>query len=253
MLIGLVGRKCGMTRVFTENGASVPVTVVEVSPNRITQIKDLETDGYRGVQITLGERRASRVTKAMAGHYKKAGVEAGRSSWEFRIEDGEDMPKIKRMLPAEPKAAPAEGEEAEAQAGEAPQFEEVDIKVGDELTANVFVDGQVVDVTGKSIGKGFAGAIKRHNFSSQRMTHGNSKSHRAPGSIGQNQTPGRVFKGKKMAGHMGNVRCTVQNLEVVRVDLERNLILIRGGVPGAKGSDLIIRPAVKAARADQAK
>lgn len=249
MSIGLVGRKCGMTRVFTEDGASVPVTVVEVSPNRITQIKDLETDGYRGIQITLGERRATRVTKGMAGHYKKAGVEAGRSSWEFRIEDGEDMPKIKRQLAAEPVAETAEGEEAEVQE---PQFEEVDIKVGDEFTANVFENGQVIDVTGTSIGKGFAGAIKRHNFSSQRMTHGNSKSHRAPGSIGQNQTPGRVFKGKKMAGQMGNVRRTVQNLEVVRVDVERNLILVKGGVPGAKGSDLIIRPAVKAVRAKKA-
>ncbi len=256
MSLGLIGRKCGMTRVFTENGASVPVTVVEVSPNRVTQIKDLETDGYRGIQITLGERRATRVTKAMAGHYKKAGVAAGRSSWEFRIEDGEDLPKIKRMLAAEPKAATAEGEDAaDAQADEATQeqqFEEIEIKVGDELTANVFENGQVVDVAGQSIGKGFAGVIKRHNFSSQRMTHGNSKSHRAPGSIGQNQTPGRVFKGKKMAGQMGNVRRTVQNLEVVRVDVARNLILIKGGVPGAKGSDLIIRPAIKAARAGQA-
>ena len=251
MSIGLIGRKCGMTRVFTENGASVPVTVVEVSPNRITQIKDLENDGYRGVQITLGERRATRVTKAMAGHYKKAGVEAGRSSWEFRIEDGEDMPKLKRLIAAETKDAAAEGEEAADESAQEPQYEEVEIKVGDELTANVFENGQVVDVTGRSIGKGFAGAIKRHNFSSQRMSHGNSKSHRAPGSIGQNQTPGRVFKGKKMAGQMGNVRRTIQNLEVVRVDVERNLILIRGGVPGAKGSDVIIRPAVKQGRPGQ--
>lgn len=254
MSIGLIGRKCGMTRVFTENGASVPVTVVEVSPNRVTQIKNLESDGYRAIQVALGERRASRVTKPMAGHYKKAGVEAGRNIWEFRIEDGADLPKLKRLLPAEPQPSVAEGGEEgdQSPAGDAeqePQYEEVELKVGDELTANVFENGQVIDVTGRSIGKGFAGGIKRHNFSSQRMTHGNSKAHRAPGSIGQNQTPGRVFKGKKMAGQMGNVRRTVQNLEIVRVDAERNLLLIKGGVPGAKGSDLIIRPAIKAARA----
>lgn len=247
MSIGLIGRKRGMTRVFTDDGVSVPVTVVEVSPNRVTQLKDLETEGYRAVQVTAGVRKPSRVTKPLAGHFKKAGVEAGRGLWEFRV-DG-DWPKVKRPIAAEPAAeAEAEGGEAEAEAEtEAePQYEEVDIQVGDELTAALFEPGQIVDVIGRSIGKGYAGVIKRHNFRSQRMTHGNSKAHRAPGSIGQNQTPGHVFKGKKMSGHMGNARATMQNLEVVRVDADRNLLLIRGGVPGAKGADLIIRPAVKA-------
>ena len=260
MAIGMIGRKCGMTRVFTEAGASVPVTVVEVSPNRITQLKDAETDGYTAVQVAVGERRASRVTKPMAGHYKKAGVEAGRGLWEFRLEDGEELPAIKTLIEQEAAPAPeaaeeaAEGEEAQAEEAAAeeaaeeqePQYEERPAGLGDAISVEmVFSEGQIVDVTGTSIGKGFAGAIKRHNFSSQRMTHGNSLSHRAPGSIGQNQTPGRVFKGKKMAGHMGNVRRTVQNLEVVRVDAERGLLLIKGGVPGAKGGDLIIRPAIK--------
>jgi len=209
MAIGVIGRKCGMTRVFTENGASIPVTVVEVTPNRVTQIKTGETDGYEAVQVTVGERRASRVTKPQAGHFAKAGVEAGRVVGEFRAEAGE-------------------------------------LAAGGEVTVGVFEAGQMVDVTGTSKGKGFQGVIKRWNFSTQDATHGNSLSHRAPGSIGQNQSPGRVFKGKKMAGHMGSERVTVQNLEVVRVDAEKNLLLIKGAVPGAPGSNLIVRPAVKA-------
>ncbi len=230
MAIGLVGRKRGMTRVFDENGVSVPVTVVEVEPNRVVQKKDVDADGYRALQVTTGERRLSRVTKARAGHFKKAGVEAGRGLWELRAADGEDWPKV------------ASGNAAEGEDGE-----QAEIEAGNELTVSLFAEGQIVDVVGRSIGKGYAGVIKRHNFSSQRMTHGNSKAHRAPGSIGQNQSPGHVFKGKKMAGHMGNARTTVQNLRVVRVDAERNLILIQGGVPGAKGGDVIIRPAVKQA------
>lgn len=212
MAIGIVGRKCGMTRVFTEDGASVPVTVVEAAPNRITQLKSLETDGYRAVQVTAGTRRPSRVTKPAAGHFAKAGVEAGRGLWEFRLKDGE---------------------------GE-------DLQVGGEIKVDVFQPGQKVDVTGTTKGKGFAGTIKRHKFSGQDASHGNSLSHRVPGSIGQRQTPGRVFKGKRMAGHMGDVRRTVQNLEIVRVDVERNLILIRGAVPGAPGGDVLVRPSIKA-------
>jgi len=200
-----------MTRVFTDDGASQPVTVIEVEPNRITQLKSLETDGYRAVQVTTGMRKANRVTKPMAGHFAKANTEAGRGLWEFRLSDGE-------------------GEE---------------LAMGNEIKVDIFEAGQKVDVTGTSIGKGFAGAIKRHNFSTQDATHGNSLSHRAPGSIGQNQTPGRVFPGKKMSGHMGNVRTTTQNLEVIRVDAERNLLLVKGAVPGAKGGSLIVRPAVK--------
>lgn len=233
MAIGLVGRKRGMTRVFDENGVSVPVTVVEVEPNRVVQKKDVDTDGYRALQVTTGERRASRVTAPAAGHYKKAGVEAGRGLWEFRVEG--DWPKV--TLKSD---APAEGEEA----GEP---EQVEVEVGGELTVTMFTEGQIVDVIGRSIGKGYGGVIKRHNFRSQRMTHGNSKAHRAPGSIGQNQSPGHVFKGKKMSGQLGNVRKTVQNLQVVRVDAERGLILVRGGVPGAKNGDVIIQPAVKKA------
>jgi len=211
MAIGVVGRKAGMTRVFTEGGASVPVTVIEVGPNRVTQLRTEETDGYRAVQVTAGSRRASRVNKAAAGHYAKAGVEAGRGLWEFRL-DG------------------AEGE---------------DIAVGAEIKADIFADGQIVDVRGTSKGKGFAGGVKRHNFHMQDATHGNSLSHRAPGSIGQCQTPGRVFKGKKMAGHMGNVTRVAQNLEIVRVDAERNLILVKGAIPGAPGGDVIVTPAIK--------
>lgn len=212
MSIGVVGRKAGMTRIFTEEGASIPVTVIEVEPNRITQVKGLDADGYRAVQITAGSRRASRVTKPMAGHFAKAGVEAGRGVWEFRLGEGE-------------------GDELAA---------------GGEIKVDIFAAGQKVDVTGTSIGKGFAGTIKRHNFAGKDATHGNSISHRTPGSIGQNQSPGRVFKGKKMSGHMGAARTTTQNLEVVRVDAERNLLLIKGAVPGAKGGDVIVRPAVKA-------
>lgn len=209
MAIGVVGRKCGMTRVFTEDGASIPVTVIEVSPNRVTQIRTEETDGYQAVQVTTGDRRASRVVRPAAGHFAKAGVEAGRGVWEFRAEPG-------------------------------------DLAAGGAVTVEIFEAGQIVDVTGISKGKGFQGVIKRWNFRTQDATHGNSLSHRAPGSIGQNQTPGRVFKGKKMAGHMGAERVTVQNLEVVRVDAEKNLLLIKGAVPGATGADVIVRPAVKA-------
>jgi large subunit ribosomal protein L3 len=211
MTIGLVGRKSGMTRVFTEDGASIPVTVIEVEPNRVTQIKDTDGEGYRAVQVTVGSRRASRVTKSEAGHYSKAGVEAGRGLWELRLSDDDETPEV-----------------------------------GTELTVATFEAGQKVDVAGKSKGKGFQGAVKRWNFAMQDATHGNSISHRAPGSIGQCQTPGRVFKGKKMAGHMGAENVTTQGLEVVRVDSERNLLLIKGAVPGAPGGDVIVRPAVKA-------
>ncbi len=212
MAIGLVGRKVGMTRIFTEEGASIPVTVIEVEPNRVTQLRTEDSDGYRALQVTTGTRRASRVTRPMAGHFAKAGVEPGRGVWEFRLGNGE-----------------GEG-----------------IEVGSEIRVDIFEPGQMVDVAGTTIGKGFQGGVKRHNFRTQDATHGNSLSHRAPGSIGQNQTPGRVFKGKKMAGHMGNVRRTQQNLQVVRVDAERNLIFVKGSVPGAKGGDVIVKPAVKA-------
>jgi len=213
MAIGLIGRKCGMTRVFTDEGASIPVTVIEVQPNRISQVKTQETDGYCALQVTTGSRRASRVTKPMAGHFAKAGVEAGRGLWEFRLDGDGDIGEL---------------------------------AVGSELTVSAFEAGQKVDVTGTTIGKGFAGVVKRHHFATQDATHGNSLSHRAPGSIGQNQTPGRVFKGKKMSGHMGNVRRTTQNLEVVRVDGERNVILIKGATPGAAGGNVIIKPSIKA-------
>jgi large subunit ribosomal protein L3 len=212
MTIGLVGRKSGMTRVFTEDGTSVPVTVVEIAPNRVTQIKELETDGYRAIQVTAGSRKASKVSKPEAGHYAKARVTAGEGLWEFRL-DGSDE-----------------------------AFE-----VGSELTVERFEQGQKVDVAGRSKGKGFQGVVKRWNFRTQDATHGNSLSHRAPGSIGQCQTPGRVFKGKKMSGHMGDERVTTQGLEVVRVDAERNLLLIKGAVPGAPGGEVIVRPTVKAA------
>jgi large subunit ribosomal protein L3 len=211
MSIGIVGRKAGMTRIFTEDGVSVPVTVVEVDPNRVTQLKTLETDGYRAVQVTTGSRRPSRVNKPAAGHFAKAGVDAGRGLWEFRLADGEGD----------------------------------DLEAGSSIGVDIFTEGQKVDVIGTSIGKGFAGVVKRHNFRTQDATHGNSLSHRAPGSIGMGQNPGHVIKGKKMAGHMGNVRTTNQNLEVVRVDAERNLILVKGSVPGAKGGDLIVKPSVK--------
>ena len=211
MTIGLIGRKRGMTRVFTEQGDSVPVTVIEVSPNRITQVKTVETDGYSALQVTIGTKRNSLVTKPEAGHYSKAGVEAGQGLWELRLADEEGT----------------------------------DLEAGAELNVEQFETGQKVDVTGTSIGKGFAGVVKRHNFSMQDATHGNSLSHRAPGSIGQCQTPGRVFKGKKMAGQMGNARVTTQNLEVVKIDTERNLLLIKGAVPGAKNGQVTVRPSVK--------
>jgi large subunit ribosomal protein L3 len=211
MTIGLIGRKRGMTRVFTEQGESIPVTVIEVSPNRVTQVKNVETDGYSALQVTIGKKRNHLVTKPEAGHYSKAGVEAGEGLWELRLTD-------------------AEGTELEA---------------GAELNVEQFETGQKVDITGISIGKGFAGGVKRHNFAMQDATHGNSVSHRAPGSIGQNQTPGRVFKGKKMAGHMGNERVTTQNLEIIKIDVERNLLLIKGAVPGAKNGPVTVRPSVK--------
>jgi large subunit ribosomal protein L3 len=211
MALGLVGRKVGMTRIFTEDGVSIPVTVIEATPNRVTQIKSDATDGYEALQVTAGEKKASRVNKPAAGHFAKAGVEAGRGLWEFRLNGGEG------------------------------EFE-----VGSELTVELFTEVKKVDVTGTSKGKGFQGGVKRWNFSMQDATHGNSLSHRAPGSIGQNQSPGKVFKGKKMAGQMGNVRSTTQNLELVRVDAERNLLLVKGAVPGAIGGDVIVKPAVKA-------
>lgn len=212
MAIGLIGRKVGMTRIFTEDGVSIPVTVIEVAGNRVTQVKTLETDGYRALQVTTGTKKANRITKPEAGHFAKSGVEAGRGLWEMRLVDGE-----------------GEG-----------------IEVGAELNVDIFADVAKVDVTGQSKGKGFQGGVKRWNFRTQDMTHGNSLSHRSNGSIGQNQTPGRVFKGKKMSGHMGAERVTTQNLEVVRVDVERNLLLVKGAVPGATNGDLIIKPAVKA-------
>jgi large subunit ribosomal protein L3 len=210
MTIGVVGRKSGMTRIFTDDGVSIPVTVIEVDPNRITQVKNVETDGYSAVQVTVGSRRASRVTKSEAGHFAKANAEAGRNLFELRNDAQEAF------------------------------------EVGSTITVSVFAEGQVIDVTGTSKGKGFAGGIKRWNFGMQDATHGNSRSHRVLGSIGQCQTPGRVFKGKKMAGHMGAERVTVQNLVVVRVDAERNLLLVKGAVPGAPGGDVFVRPAVKA-------
>jgi len=214
MAMSLVGRKCGMTRVFTDEGNSIPVTVIEAQPNRITQVKTVETDGYRALRVTAGHKKPSHVSKPQAGHFAAANVEAGDLETEFRL--------------------------AEADAAE--------FEIGSELRVDFFEAGQKVDVIGTSIGKGFAGTVKRHNFKTQDATHGNSLSHRAPGSIGQNQTPGRVFKGKKMSGQMGNVRRTVQNLEVVRVDSERNLLLIKGAVPGHRGGNVIIRPAIKGTR-----
>ena len=214
MAIGLVGRKCGMTRVFTDAGETVPVTVIEVLPNRVTQVKTQEKDGYRAVQVTFGSRRPQLLTKALAGHYAKASVAPGRGLVEFQLEDGEGA----------------------------------DLQAGAEIKVDLFKPGQSVDVTGTTIGKGFAGTMKRHNFGGGYASHGNSVSHRAPGSIGQRQTPGRVFKGKRMAGHMGVVRRTIENLRVVEVDVERNLLLVRGSVPGAEGGNVIIRPSLKAAR-----
>lgn len=212
MTINLVGRKCGMTRVFTEDGISEPVTVVEVLPNRVTQIKTVENDGYEAIQITTGTRKRSRVNKPTAGHYAKAGVEPGLGLWEFRLNKAD---KLGELTP------------------------------GAELKVDLFTVGQWVDVTGTSKGKGFAGTIKRHHFAGQDATHGNSLSHRVPGSIGQRQSPGKVFKGKKMSGHLGNVRRTIQNQQIVRIDAERNLIMVRGCIPGAPGGDVIISTAAK--------
>lgn len=209
-MIGLVGKKVGMTRIFTEDGVSIPVTVIEIEVNRVTQVKSLENDGYRAVQVTTGAKKANRVTKPEAGHFAKAGVEAGRGLWEFRLPEGQEF------------------------------------TAGQEISVEIFADVKKVDVTGTSKGKGFAGTVKRWNFRTQDATHGNSLSHRVPGSIGQNQTPGKVFKGKKMAGHLGDERVTVQSLDVVRVDAERNLLLVKGAVPGATGGNLIVKPAVKA-------
>jgi len=211
MTIGVIGRKAGMTRVFTEEGATVPVTVIEVSPNRVSQLKTGATDGYRALQVTAGTRKASRVTKPMAGHFRKAGVEAGHYIHEFRLADDEGA----------------------------------ELASGAEITVSIFAPGQKVDVRGVTKGRGFAGVIRRHHFSSQDTTHGNSLSHRAPGSIGQNQSPVRVFKGKRMAGHLGSAARCQQNLEVFRIDAERNLLLIRGSVPGPAGGRLIVVPSVK--------
>ena len=214
MSVGLVGRKCGMTRIFTDAGESIPVTVIEALPNRVTTLKTAERDGYRAIQVTVGAApKAHRLAKPQAGHFKGAGVEPGNGLWEFRLAEGEG----------------------------------VDLAPGAELTVDRFEAGQFVDVSGTSKGKGYAGVIKRYHFAKQNMTHGNSLSHRAPGSIGQRQTPGRVFPGKRMAGHLGQVRNTAINLEVVRVDAERNLLLIKGAVPGAASGEVIVRPAVKKA------
>ena len=213
MTIGLVGRKCGMTRVFTDAGVTVPVTVVEALPNRISQVKSDKSDGYRAVQVTIGSRRPSRVTKALAGHFAKANVAAGHTSREFRLNKGE---------------------------GDS-------LATGGELKVDMFAVGQIVQVTGTTVGKGFAGTMKRHNFAGGMKSHGNSLSHRAPGSIGQRQTPGRVFKGKRMSGHMGVRNRTIENLRIVEVDVPRNLLLISGAVPGSEGGRVIVRPSLKAA------
>ncbi|MDP0588219.1 MAG: 50S ribosomal protein L3 [Candidatus Endonucleobacter bathymodioli] len=209
MTVGLVGKKCGMTRIFTEDGVSIPVTVVEVDLNRVSQVRTKSVDGYNAIQVTVGSKKSSRVNKPKAGHFAKAGIEAGRGLWEFLVD------------------------------------EKAEYKLGEVISVDLFQQGQKVDVTGRSKGKGFQGVIKRWNFSMQDATHGNSLSHRAPGSIGQCQTPGRVFKGKKMCGHMGSERKTVQSLSIIRIDSERNLLLIKGALPGATGTDVIVKPAVK--------
>ena len=218
MSLGLIGRKVGMTRLFTEDGASVPVTVLEVVPNRVTQIKTVETDGYTGLQVAYGERRASRINSALTGHYAKSGSVPGAGIQEFSVTDD--------VL--------------------------ANYTAGATITVDIFQAGQLVDVTGTSLGKGFAGAIKRHHFSSNRASHGNSRSHNVPGSIGMAQDPGRVFPGKRMPGHLGAVKVTTQNLEIVRVDAERNLLLIKGAIPGSKGGDVVVRPAVKAKSSNKA-
>jgi len=209
MSIGLLGKKVGMTRIFTDQGESIPVTVLEMQPNRISQTKTVETDGYNAVQITAGDKKASKVNKAMAGHFSKASVKGGVRTMEFRVDDVESY------------------------------------QAGNEINVEMFTEGQKVDVSGVSIGKGFQGGIKRHHFHRQDMTHGNSVSHRSNGSIGQNQTPGRVFKGKKMSGHMGAVKRTIQNIDIVKIDAESNLILVKGGVPGSTGGLVVITPTVK--------
>ena len=212
MSLGLIGQKIGMTRVFAENGDSLPVTVVDVSQNRVTQIKTQETDGYSAVQLSFGKKRSVRVNKPLAGHYSKAGAEAGSLIKEFRVSSDEDVAHIEN---------------------------------GSIIGIDLFQAGQKVDVSGTTIGKGYAGTIKRHNFSSNRATHGNSKAHRKPGSIGMAQAPGRIFPGKRMSGQMGNVKRTIQNLEIVKVDKERNLLLIKGAIPGSKGGKVLIRPSIK--------
>jgi large subunit ribosomal protein L3 len=211
MTMAIIGRKAGMTRIFTPEGASIPVTVIECTPNRVTQVKTLETDGYRAVQVAVGERKPGRVNKAMTGHYKKSGVAAGRGTWEIRLDENEGA----------------------------------DLKTGAEIKVDAFNGVKAVDVTGTTKGKGFAGVIKRHHFAGGRASHGNSLSHRVPGSIGQRQSPGKVFKGKKMAGHLGNVQVTTLNLDLVKVDVERNLLLVKGAVPGGENGDVIVRPTVR--------
>ena len=213
MSVGMLGKKCGMTRVFTDDGVSIPVTVIEIRGNRVSQVKTVENDGYRSIQVVVGEKKSSRVNKPLAGHLSKAGVEAGRVMREFRLDEDQLA----------------------------------DVKSGDELSVeSLFTEGQYVDIRGVTKGKGFAGCVKRHHFKMQDATHGNSLSHRAPGSIGQCQTPGRVFKGKKMAGQMGNVNKTVQNQPIVRIDLDKQVLLIKGAVPGAPGSYVVVKPSVKA-------
>ncbi|HTW74681.1 MAG TPA: 50S ribosomal protein L3 [Steroidobacteraceae bacterium] len=233
MAIGLVGRKCGMTRIFTDAGESVPVTVVEVLPNRVTQVKSLDKDGYRAVQVTFGIRRPQLLSKPVAGHYARAKVQPGRGLVEFRLDDAG--------------AAQAGAAQAGA-AGGAPAADATELKPGSELRADLFREGQIVDVSGVTIGKGYAGVMKRHHFAGGYASHGASVSHRVPGSIGQRQTPGRVFPGKRMSGHMGVVRRTTENLRIVAVDVGRNLLLIRGAVPGAEGGEVIVRASVKAGR-----
>ena len=230
MTIAIIGRKAGMTRIFTEAGESIPVTVIECSPNRITQLKSVDTDGYKAVQVTAGEVKNSRVNKALTGHFKKAGVEAGRLLREIRLDESEGTDF-------------AVGGEIKVDALD--ESEGADFAVGGEIKVDAFDGVKAVDVTGTSIGKGFAGVQKRWNFGGGRASHGNSLSHRAPGSIGQRQSPGKVWKGKKMAGHMGNKRVTALNLDLVKIDVERNLLLVKGAVPGAANGNVIVRPTVK--------
>jgi len=226
MTTGLIGRKCGMTQMYAENGVAIPVTLIEILPNRVVQIKTKERDGYDSVQVTIGKKSSSRLNKAEAGHFVKANVEPGNSLWEFRL-DGEGV------------------EETEAQGSEGKSEHVKNLSPGKEITVEIFDSVEWVDVSGITKGKGFSGSVKRHKFSMQDATHGNSLSHRAPGSIGQRQSPGRVFKGKKMAGQLGNCRCTIQSLKLVKVDLERHILHIKGAVPGAPGGHVIVKPAVR--------